>query len=290
MALNKFFKIFGILLLSVVIYGYFKTSNQPETNSSKPSPRSQQDMDSTSDTKIAQAREEKSHQQNMNVQGSRSLATKENVTDDSELGPGLKKLQEESQKKWRLKKDSLSGRLKTLIAGKIKITGSTIEERAQIFIDTYAGEIFNTQGTSLRLKSKTLTAESILRYEQTYRDKTIYGASLTLIFENDSLVRVQNDLISDPKLADSSGRVLGNEDLEKWLQGVTIASEDDIQKVGTSYITAIEDVYLTSAQGLVDGASINLDRLNGGALKDKYQLIVDLTGPRVIRSIPLHKN
>lgn len=290
MALKKFFQILSILIFSAIIYGYFKKNHSSEAKSGDSAEHSQQSADKKSGQTSPEAQEEQLVPQIDKSKDQRSLATKESSNEDSDLTSVLKKFQEESLQKWQIKKDLFSGRVKTLSFGKIKMAGSTIEDQGQSFIDSYGAEIFKVEAPSLSLKSKTLTAQSILRYEQNFRDKKIHGASLTLIFESGSLVRVQNDLISTPQLAADAERVLRNDELEQWLQSVSIAASQDIQKIGTSHITSIEDVYLTSPQGLIDGASINLERLTQGALKDKYQLIVDLTGPRVIRSIPLHKN
>lgn len=106
----------------------------------------------------------------------------------------LSALQSHSQKRWNIETDVFSGKVRTLTGGMLKNSGPPNEKRPE-FIQQYSQSIFGVNPDKLVHKKSVLADRQVMVYQQTEFDIPIYGATLTLFYDDGNLVRVQSNLI-----------------------------------------------------------------------------------------------
>jgi len=287
--------VLGSLLLAVGFYGLMSSDSKVEGLQETASNEIQ------SHRKVANIKNESSELQNHSTQNTSTPSTTNqtaanesaNRSRRSPTQPSqspLEKFQNQSITKWKVKKDPFSKKIKRLRAGKIKLSGTNIGEKANDFIDRYANLLFEVPPRQLQLREPTSSLREKIAFQQNVNGIPIYTSQLILIFNENELVHIESSLVSD---AHYTGRVDDEYFKEAIAQYVNNPSSD-YKSGNASTISAVERVqphflkYLySSANGLVPAVMTEAVISSGGASESSQLLIQAETG-RLIKRLPSH--
>ena len=113
---------------------------------------------------------------------------------NSSEAAALAELQLNSRHHWDLRRDNFSGRIRTLFSGQLELKRAAVREAGDDFVKTYSQDLFGVDPSRVMFSREEVTDRTRLIYDQIIDGVPVYGATLSLFFENGSLTRIQNDL------------------------------------------------------------------------------------------------
>ncbi len=103
-------------------------------------------------------------------------------------------LQSRSKKAWDFKRDDFKQTIRTLKNGQLATDSLQPRDAGDAFVKFYAKGLFGVDPARVKFDREEVTDRTRLIYNEVVDGTPVYGASLSLFFENGQLTRVQNDL------------------------------------------------------------------------------------------------
>lgn len=109
----------------------------------------------------------------------------------------LATLESLSAKPWTVRRDLSENRIRTLARGETALhEGETPSQAADSFVAHFAKALFGVDPENLFMTKTETTDRTRIVYQENFEGVPVYGATLTLFYENGALSRVQSDLAS----------------------------------------------------------------------------------------------
>jgi hypothetical protein len=193
---------------------------------------------------------------------------------------GLAAFQKASEKPWTPAYGG-NGRLRTLSGGRIKLPGQSAREMADSFLQTYAQSLLGAQPNQLHYSQTINTDREKVIYDETVDGVRVYQGSLSLIFENGELIRVQDDF----KPADSvESDHVAIADVKNFVEN----GQNLLTPAPPGHATMIDspapELVYVETQGKLQPAYIVYVDVQGGEGRDRLRVLVDARSPRIISS------
>lgn len=122
----------------------------------------------------------------------------------------LLQFENESRAPWIARREGLANRLRTLARG-------AWDASAESFVQRFAKDLFGVLPTNLNRLEDSVTDRTRITYQQVIYGTPVYGGTLSLFYEGQSLTRVQNDLVSmEPRFSAAPGNFSATDAFDRY--------------------------------------------------------------------------
>lgn len=193
--------------------------------------------------------------------------------DEPDYG-GIEGFQKQSRKTWDVRRAGARGTIKTLANGLWSYGQGDYELMAKVFVRDFVEGIFGVSPDSLVLNKLEKTDRTKAVYNQVENGVPVYGATLTLFFENGVMTRVQNDLVAKSPTLNSAiaGTAVFAAFQATESARYTQVANVPMQKVFYPGPTSLVRAYVFSARETATGKT--------------YRIIFDAENRHVIKKMP----
>lgn len=130
----------------------------------------------------------------------------------------LNRLEKASQKSWTPIYDLSTKRLKTLKDGVLDLEPITPREKSDEFIRQFSSELFGVDPKNLSYDRAVKTDRVKVIYQQNIGGIRVFSGTLALVYDDNNLMRIQNDLSALP--VEPSASVMTVADAERHVQAL----------------------------------------------------------------------
>lgn len=201
----------------------------------------------------------------------------------------LNRLEKASQKSWTPVFDPATQRLKTLKDGVLDLEPITPQDKSKEFIRQYSSELFGVDPKNLSYERSVKTDRVKVIYQQVIDGIRVFSGTLALVYDDNNLMRVQNDLSALPVEAGAS--VMTVAEAEKHVQ--TLGGEilkDPAGKVSlvvSDLNVKTELVYYPTGTKMVLAYQMIVDVWKDNKTSERMKVLVSAKDGSFIQSRPL---
>ena len=207
------------------------------------------------------------------------------TTDTSSIT--LEDFQHNSIRKWRVRKNTYTGGIQRLRGGRISLGRTDTLGQSKFFVKNYSLALFDVPVEQLDVPKRMKVARERWNYEQYVNGWKVYGAALSLIFEQQKLVLVDSSLAANLKFQFKMSDEQILKQIKKYLNETSSnLVKKRLLKRGS---TPFDKVIYVGAHGPTPAALITVvEKTDTG--ETPFVLLIGLLNQQLINRMPAHQN